>query len=448
MTTQPRAAAQVRTRRELSRSGAVVLVGCAVCQMGLGMSYVFTTFLKPIVADFGWTRTAFSGAVGPLLLSMSLASPLIGALTDRFGARAVLSVSTLLLSAALFLFSQMSDLWHFYAISILLGLSLTGLGDIPVGSVAARWFSGGRGLALGIVYVGSNVGGFAVPIAATAIAAGTSWRAALVVLGVLASLVILPFALLAVRNPPAELDARSPRAPSGAEAFEGPSLDLSEALRTRSFWLLAVALFGFYFYYLGVLNHLIAFLSDSGFSDAAAARRFGGAVAVGIAGKLAIGVVADRLSTRGALILNFAALTAGSFLLLVIDAPGALVTFLALHGFTVAAENVLLPLVVADAFGVRHMARIYGALMVALLPGGALGPLFAGYVFDTTGSYAPAFLTFALANVVTLVLFALVRRERPRVAPWDRPETGARDPAVGSGADGSRDRPHPIGGES
>jgi cyanate permease len=163
-----------------------------------------------------------------------------------------------------------------------------------------------------------------------------------------------------------------------------------------------------------VLNHLIAFLSDSGFSDAAAARRFGGAVAVGIAGKLAIGFVADRLSTRRALLLNFGALTAGSFLLLVIDAPGALVTFLALHGFTVAAENVLLPLVVAESFGVKHMAKIYGALMVALLPGGALGPIFAGYVFDTTGSYEPAFLTFALTNVVTLALFALVRRERAR----------------------------------
>jgi MFS family permease len=409
--TEQRAAATPITRDDFTRTGVVVLIGCAVCQMGLGFSYVFTTFLKPIVADFGWTRTAFSGAVGPLLLSMSLASPLIGALTDRLGARAVLSLSTLLLTASLFLFSQMTNLWHFYAISILLGLALTGLGDIPVGSIASRWFSGGRGLALGVVYVGSNVGGFAVPIAATAIAAAYSWRGALVALGALAATLILPFALLAVRNPPAGFEGRAAAA-HRAEVFEGPSLDLSDALRTRSFWLLAAALFGFYFYYLGVLNHLIAFLSDSGFSDAAAARRFGGAVAVGIAGKLAIGFVADRLSTRRALLLNFGALTAGSFLLLVIDAPGALVTFLALHGFTVAAENVLLPLVVAESFGVKHMAQIYGALMVALLPGGALGPIFAGYVFDTTGSYEPAFLTFALTNVVTLAMFAGIRRER------------------------------------
>jgi sugar phosphate permease len=398
------------TQAGLARSGILVLFGCAVCQLGLGFSYVFTTFLKPIVADFGWTRTAFSGAVGPLLLSMSLASPLIGALTDRLGARAVLSLSTLLLAVSLTLFGQMQSLWHFYAISMLLGLALTGLGDIPVGAVASRWFSGGRGLALGFVYVGSNVGGFAVPILATAIAAAHSWRAALIALGV-GALLILPFALFTVRNPPPDFEAAK-RGEPARETRVAPGLDLSDALRTRSFWLLAVALFGFYFYYLGVLNHLIAFLSDSGFSDAQAARRFGGAVAVGIAGKLVIGFVADRIGTRRALLLNFGLLTLGSFLLLVIDAPGALVTFLILHGFTVAAENVLLPLAVAECFGVQHMAKIYGALMVALLPGGALGPIFAGYVFDTTGSYQPAFLTFALANVATLALVALVRRER------------------------------------
>ena len=111
-----------------------VLLGCLVCQMGLGFSYVFTTFLKPIVADLGWTRTAFSAAGGPLLLSMALAAPLIGNLTDRFGPRRVLALSTLLLAAALASFGAMQSLTHFYATSLLFGLALTGLGDIPVGA--------------------------------------------------------------------------------------------------------------------------------------------------------------------------------------------------------------------------------------------------------------------------------------------------------------------------
>jgi MFS family permease len=393
-----------------------VLLGCLVCQMGLGFSYVFTTFLKPIVAELGWTRTAFSGAGGPLLLSMALAAPLIGSLTDRFGPRRVLAGSTLLLAATLAGFAAMQSLAQFYAASLVFGLALTGLGDIPVGAVASRWFEKGRGLVLGVVYVGSNIGGALVPIAATLVAARASWRVALVVLAGTALVLILPFALFAVREPrPDEVPGAAGAAPEtgapGAPVLEAPSLDLRAALRTRTFWILGFALFVFYFYYLGVLNHLIAFLSDSGFSDPAAARRFGGAVAVGILGKLAIGALADRIPKRAALLANFGLVLLASLLLLFVGRPGVLLAFLVVHGFAVAAENVLLPLIVVEAFGVAHMARIYGALMFMLLPGGALGPIFAAHVYDTLGSYTPAFTTFAALNAVSLALLGLVRRE-------------------------------------
>jgi sugar phosphate permease len=396
-----------------------VLLGCVVCQMGLGFSYVFTTFLKPIVAEFGWTRTAFSGAGGPMLLSMALAAPLIGNLVDRFGPRRVLVLSTLLLAAALASFATMQSLTHFYATSLLFGLALTGLGDIPVGAVATRWFSKSRGLMLGVVYLGSNIGGALVPIAATLVAAQTSWRVALGVIAVAAVVLILPFALFVVRLPRADELPDEPEAKASAPAAvgsEAPSLDLSAALRTRSFWILAVALFVFYFYYLGVLNHLMAFLSDSGFSDPAAARRFGGAVAVGIVGKLAIGALADRIPKKTALLANFALLVFASVLLLFVDRPGVLLVFLVVHGFAVAAENVLLPLIVAETFGVAHMAQIWGMLMLALLPGGALGPIFAASLYDRLGSYELAFTTFAALNAVSLGLLCFLRPERVAMA--------------------------------
>jgi len=405
-------------RRDRRRAG-LVLLGCVVCQMGLGFSYVFTTFLKPIVAELGWTRTAFAGAGGPLLLSMALAAPLIGNMVDRFGARRVLTAATLLLAAALAGFAAMQSLPQFYATSLLFGLALTGLGDIPVGSVASRWFAKRRGLVLGVVYVGSNIGGSLVPIAATAIAAVASWRTALLVLAASALVLILPFALFVVRNPgPHEApDAGvEPPADGSHTGPDVPALDLAAALRTRTFWILAVSLFVFYFYYLGVIQHLIAFLSDSGFSDPAAARSFGGAVAVGIVGKLSIGMIADRIPKKMALLANFSLVLLASVLLLFVGRPGVLLVFLVVHGFAVAAENVLLPLIVAESFGVAHMAQIYGALMFALLPGGVLGPLFAARLYDTLGSYDLAFTVFAALNAVSLGLLACVRSERMATA--------------------------------
>ena len=395
-----------------------VLVGCLVCQMGLGLgAYIFAVFLKPVVAELGWSRTTFSLSTLPLLVAMSLGSPLVGQLTERLGPRFVFTAAISLVALSLGLFSVMQSLWQFYAIGFLLGIAVTGLGDIPAGAVVSQWFERNRGLALGLVYVGSNVGGAIVPIVATTIAAESSWRTALQLLAAGGWLVIVPFALFVVRErrpgePLPERAAHRVAAPQ-EPAPENGSLTLGEAVRTPSFWLLCLVLFLFYFYYIGVNNHLVAYLSDSGFSEAEAARRFGAAVAVGILGKIGTGLLADRIPKRGATIVVFALMTAGSFLLLALGrAPNLLPVFLVIHGLTVAAENVVLPLVVADCFGARHLARIYGAIMLMLLPGGVLGPVFAGYAFDTLGSYEPAFTTFAVLNLVSVAALLGVRRER------------------------------------
>jgi MFS family permease len=393
--------------------------------MGLGLGgYVFAVFLKPIVAELEWSRTAFSAAGGPFLLAMALASPVVGTLTERVGARAVFAGAIVLVAAALVLFSFMQHLWHFYALGFLLGAATTGLGDIPAGAVVSQWFRRTRGLALGIVYVGSNLGGAIVPIAATAIAAGSSWRVALRVLAVAGLVVILPVALAGVR------ERRRPRPHAAAAAAVLPGLTVAEARRTRSFWILGAALFTFYFYYLGVNHHLVAFLSDAGFSDAAAARRFSFAVGIGIVGKIGMGLVADRVHVRRAILLTWVLMTAGSIALLFVGrAPGLLPVVLAVHGFTVAAENVMLPLVVADCFGVRHLAKIYGALMLALLPGGVAGSTFAGFVFDRTGSYRTAFALFAALNVLTVMALTRLAPLGDRVSATARPRSSRARPA-------------------
>jgi MFS family permease len=385
------------------RSVAVVVAACLVCQMGLGLGgYVFAVFLKPIVTELGWSRTAFAGSGGPFLLAMALASPLAGAATERFGARAVFSTAITLVAAALIGLSYMETLWHFYALGVVLGAAVTGLGDVPVGAVVARAVGQGRGRALGLVYVGSNVGGAIVPVVASALAEASSWRVALRVLAVGGWLVIFPVARWGI---PATLE------PARGES-DGPAdgLTLRQALRTRRFWMLAVVLFAFYFYYLGVNNHLVAFLSDQGFTNAEAARRFGWAIAVGIAGKLVVGGLADATSVRAVTLATFALVAVASVCLLGVGrVPALLPVFLTIHGAAVAAENVVLPLVVAACFGTAHLARIYGALMAVLLPGGVLGPMFAAWTYDSGRGYWAAFALFAACNVAALAVLARVR---------------------------------------
>ncbi len=390
--------------------GRWVLLACLVCQMGLGCSYVLGVTLKHIVAEFEWSRSAFAAGGIPLIAAMTLSYPMVGALAERLGARAVLSGATLLLGTALVLMGRMESLVEFYLANVVLGISLAGLGDVAIGSVAARWVPAGQGLALGFVYVGSNLGGALVPRFADAVAARASWREALVALGCVAVVAILPFALFGIREPPVRaLPAEPDPEPERGTASD---LTLGDALRTRSFWVLAGVLSVFYFYYLAVNMHLVAFLTDMGMSDAEAAAEYSWAVALGIGAKLGVGAVADHMPRKAALIANFALLAAGSAALLAAGKPSLLAFFVFAHGFATAAEQVLLPLAVGHAFGARHMGSIYGALMMTLSVG-VVGQIFAGQVHDRTGSYEVAFTTFAVLNAIGLVALFLLRDERP-----------------------------------
>jgi len=213
-----------------------VVLGCLVCQMGLGFGYVFSSLAADILAEFGWTRVMYESARAPQIFVIAFASPLVGALAFRFGARRVLAAGTVTLGVGFLLVSLMQALWHMYGLVVLLGLAVVALGDISVGQIVTRWIDRSRGLALGIVYTGSNLGGWLLVPLATEIAIQGSWRDSFAWLGAGALIVMLPIALFVVREP---RERHAPefaidRAPSGDHADD---LNLAAALRTRSFWI-------------------------------------------------------------------------------------------------------------------------------------------------------------------------------------------------------------------
>lgn len=388
-----------------------IVLGCFVCQLGLGYGYVFGPLLRDITEDLGLSRAAFSSARVATTFAIALASPLVGALVLRVGARAVLVSSTLLVVVTYAWLSRAQGLADLYVGYALLGLVTTGLGDIVVGGVVAQWITRGRGMALGIVYTGSNVGAIFFVQVATFVALHESWRAALLTIGVGGAAAILPFAAGVVRDRHAggTVPLSAP-VPDPESAGEG-DLGASEALRTRSFWILVVALLVFFLYFLAVLEHFVAALEDAGTPKTVATTWFSIAIGMGLVSKVGMGAFADWVSARRAFFINHALLTLSAWLLLMLPGPGVLPLFVALFGFSYAARDVVYPLIIADCFGVRCLAPIYGLLMVVLLPASA-GGIFAGWCFDRTGSYDAAFLTFAVLNTGVLASLFLLRRER------------------------------------
>jgi len=388
-----------------------VLLGCLVCQTGVGFGYAFAPIAPDLLAEFDWTRAALASARAPQIWVIALASPGVGWLTARFGARTVLAISALVLGTAFAGVSAMQAWWQFALLWGVVGLGVVGLGDIAVGSVVTRWVVRGRGLALGLVYTGSNLGGFFATRAVAAVADHTSWRVAMLCLSAAAVGVLFPVALLAVRDRGASVATRE-RAGEGPDLAPDRDLDVRAALRTRSFWAIAISLLSFWIYLLALLEHLVLFLVDHGMPRDEAAGHLSNAIFLGIFSKVAFGGLADRLSPRVAVLIDFGLLAASSGVLLLLPDPRLIWIFVGIFGFSYAARDVVTPLIVAHCFGVRHLAQIYGVLMLTILPGGTFGPIFAGWVHDRTGSYDAAFVTFALLNAFSVAALALVRVER------------------------------------
>ncbi len=386
------------------RDGLVVF-GCLVCQIGMGVGgYIFPVFLKPIAEELDWSRMTYSLAHPIMSTSVALVAPLVGRFADRSGPRPVLVVGGVLMSLALLGAGSMDRPEHFYAIAVVLGVAVACLGDLPTGAAIAGRFDSRRGLALGTVYIGSSIGGSLGPVLATALAAGASWRSGFTGVGSVLWLVVVPAALM-VGGPRSRIES--------LEDEPASQWTTRALLGTRDFWLLFWAIFAFYAYRLGVNAHLVAYLSDLGLSDELAVGGFSLMVGVGIVGKLVSGGLADRVGARGAALLNFSLLVVASFLLLLPGVGVILGIFLVVHGFATAAEDVVIPLLVARRFGSESLATVYGLLLLALVPGGSIGPVLAGWIHDTLGSYTVAFSLFAAGNATAVFALLAVRRPSP-----------------------------------
>jgi MFS family permease len=398
-----------------------VVLGAFAAQVGLGLAYVRAPLFKDIVAEFGWSRGEFMTAAAITNFVVAGLSPVVGWLTARFGPRTVVSFSLAWTAVLFALFAELQSYAQLVALHVGMGFMVAGVGDIAVGSAVSAWLRERRGLALGFVYCGSNIGGFCVSLAVPSLLErGFGWRGSLRATALLAAAVLLPIALAGLRNaPPATSAGAQSVAPGRAPGATG--IPLREALRVREFWLLLGALFLFFFYFIGVQPHVVAYFTDVGIPADRATYGYGASVAMGIVGKLGIGWVGDRWPAGQAMRINFALVLAASLLLIGVRFhPAFLPAYVIVHGVAVAAQNVSYPLIVAHCFGAKHLAEIYGVLMLALAPGGSLGSIFAGYVYDWTGSYDIAFESFAALNAVALLAIFGLRSQaeiaRPRAA--------------------------------
>ena len=375
-----------------------------------------SVFDVAFIEEFGWTRGEIKFRDMVTLLLAGLVAPFAGVLIDRYGVRRCMLAGWLVLIAGNLAYSWLESLAGLYLIHAAFALVLVVCGLNAAVILVSKWFKRYRGTAIGIALMGTSLGGIVFPQYGTAMIELLDWRGAFA-WGSLFPLAMLAVTWVGVREP-VQSAAPAPADASPESAAAGVSFAV--ALRSQTFWALAVIAMTTFYTVLGVQAHIFLYMSDAEFDARVATNAISLFFFCALVGKFVFGLASDFLDPRKVFFGNILVMLIGSLILVRMDVAliwVAVVTF----GLGWGGVYTMLQLTVMNTFGTRDAGKILGTITVLDASGGGLGIWLTGVIYDATGSYELPFLIFA---VLIFVALAALTRVRPLAARTD-PEAGA-----------------------
>jgi MFS family permease len=385
-----------------------IIVGAAVCIqiLGWGLYNSYGVYFSRILAEFNWPRETISGAFSLSQIVIGISAIFLGSLNDRFGPRKLMTIGGIIAGLGFVLMSQIHSVWQLYLFEgVIVAIGVCGT-DVVLLSTVARWFVKRRGIMSGIVKTGTGAGIMMMPIISAWLISLYDWRKTLIILGI-ALFIIFAVGAQFLRRDPAQMNAfpdGAKNAIPGALPMSEAGLTLSQAVRTRRFWMLCGAYFAVFFISNTLMVHLAPFAVDLKLNASFAAAMVSVIGGVSILGRLAMGLLSDRINCRRALLICYILVIAAFSWLQTVNSAWALVIFTAVYGFAHGGFYAVMSPVVAEFFGTRAHGTIFGIVICLGSLGGASGPLLTGRIFDNSASYQTAFLILLGLAVMGLVM--------------------------------------------
>ncbi len=396
--------------------------------------YGFSVIIPDMITAMGWTRSEAGLGYSILAFVMGMSGPVAAYCIHRFGARATMTAGGLVGVAGTLSSFFMTSLLQYYIFIAIVALGLALLSVIPGLHVIAHWFARKRALAIGIFMSMGGLGAFfAAPAISLMVQTTGNWRNAWLVMAS-AMLVGTVIAAIFVRETPAQkgtfVDGVDP---SLASASAGGvkssqvhqstfSWDVKDAVRSVPYWMIVAAVCAVVFGH-GVVNSQgVLHLRDLGITPVTAASAIGIIGMLGAAGRLFTGILGDRIDPRYLLAFGLAAELAGVILLIFADDVVMVYAFAIVFGAGNGMAIVAGPALLANYFGNKHYAALIAIRGLIVTPVSSLGPIVAGYSFDSTGSYTPVFLSFAVIGLIPVLILLVMRPPVPAITEGEPAE--------------------------
>lgn len=398
----------------------VGIAGFMITLMSVSVFQGLGTLLVGLERHFGWSRTAMSGAFALARIEGAVLGPIEGFLIDRFGSRRLIFIGYVIMAFGFLMLSRVDSLWQFYVVFLVITLG-SGLGGWLANlSLVNNWFVRRRGFALAVATSGVHLGGFLVPILAFGMEIhGFRWTSMgtgvflLIIIGLVTKVIknrpedygMLPDGALVHESSPDQVE------PNGTPDTE-PDFTVIQALKTPVFYIITVAHLSSSISAVTLALHLVPKLTDIGFSLGTAGIVVLVYTAIALPAQFVAGYIADRLPKPPVIFVLLILQSMGIFVLaLAVNAP-MVYLFAILYGIGFGGRLPLLTAIRGEYFGRKAFATIMGISQFpsSLLMVGA--PLFAGYMFDTTGSYTVPFAMFATLGFSGAILMLFVKKPR------------------------------------
>ena len=387
-----------------------------------GLQFSFPVFLLPLTEEFHWSRGVAAGAFSISAIVQGVLSPVVGMFVDRLGPRRVMLAGAVILGLACIAGAAISTLWELYLIvGVLTAIGVCTVGWIPSAALVSQWFVHRRASMMGLAFSGMGIGVLTLGPLAQWLIVEHGWRYAYAVLGAGTLVVLVALVWFGVREAPRPAVAsgtdRGVAAPSAA-APTASHVGIRAALRMKAFWALFFAYLFTPLAVFPVVTHQVAFAIDHGFPRLFVAGIFGITGFMSIAGRILFGLLADRIGRAPSATISYACTASGTLALLAIEfwrTPAFLYVYAILFGLGFGARGPIITAIAAQIFPGRRFAAIYGFMSIGNGFGGAIGPWFAGALFDWTGTYRIAFLIAMTCCLGGTICFWLASPRADRV---------------------------------
>ncbi|MEK5040444.1 MFS transporter [Sporosarcina sp. FSL K6-3457] len=389
----------------------IVMVTFLTLMGAFGLNLTAGQFFAPLNEAYGWDLTILSLAVSLNMITWGIFQPVMGKMIDRFGPKAVIASSAALMGGAFILSATITQLWQFFLYyGVLTAIGFAGCGSMANSVLVSRWYVKKRAKMLSRSSMGMNIGQLILLPLTGALIASFSFRTAFVALGLIMLVIVVPFVLLVVKNNPADID-QMPDGDSVSSFVAGKSVSLSEALKSREFWIatLGFATCGFTLYL--VTMHLPNFAVDVGGGKSLGGQLLGIAALGSAVSMWITGQLTHVMGKKNLLIILYVVRLLAFIWLAVSPGIWQLYVFAVVYGISSMPIIPLVTGIIGDKFGKNAMGSILGFSWFIHQVFAALGVFLGGYLRTMTGNYTLAFWLGAVLLGFGVVLTVLMKEQ-------------------------------------